>query len=109
MNLQKYIPVKILLVSLGLFLITSCECRRIAHGVIVDETTQLPLDSVRVEGLTITLYDVYSDSSGNYSIGTSMTGAVGGCPDYKVSYSKEGYQTQVIENPEKSTIYMRPN
>lgn len=92
----------------GLFFI-SCECRRDAKGVIIDETTQLPLDSVRVEGLTITLYSVYSDSLGSYSISTSMTGAVGGCPDYKVSFSKAGYQTQVVENPGEGTIFLRPN
>lgn len=109
MNLLKRIIVKTLLTSLGLFLITSCECSRSAKGVIIDETTQLPMDSVRVEGLTISLYHIYSDSVGKYFISTKMTGAVGGCPDYKVSYSKEGYQTQVVVNPEKSNIFMRPN
>lgn len=84
----------------------SCECRRSANGIIIDEATQRPLDSVRVEGLTITLYSVFSDSLGNYSVVTSMTGTVGGCPDYNVSFSKEGYQTQVLVNPEGS-VYLK--
>jgi len=106
MSLQTCIPIKFLLASLTLLLITSCECRRNAKGIIMDEATQLPIDSVRVEALTITLYDVYSDSSGNYSIGTSMTGSVGGCPDYNVSFSKEGYQTQVLVNP-NGNVYLK--
>src|SRR5690554_2170846 len=106
MNLRKYISFKIILVLFCAFFVISCECRRDASGVIMDETTQKPLDSVKVEALTITLYSVFSDSLGNYSIGTGMTGATGGCPDYKVSFSKEGYYSQVLVNPD-GNVYMR--
>ena len=106
MNLRNNIFLKIMYVLFSGLFLTSCECSRDASGVIMDETTQQPLDSVKVEGLTITLYSVFSDSLGNYSIGTSMTGAVGGCPDYKVSFSKEGYYSQVLVNPD-GNVYMR--
>jgi hypothetical protein len=109
MKLQKHVPFKTCLFLIVFAFLFSCECSRSAKGQIIDESTQLPIDSVMVEGLTMSMYEVYSDSLGNYVISTKTTGAVGGCPDYKVSYSKAGYETKVLENPGESNIYLKPN
>lgn len=107
MKLEKQLfTILFLLIAFTLF--TSCECNRTAKGQIIDEITQLPIDSVVVEGLTISFYKTLSDSTGNYFIATKTTGAVKGCPEYKVSYSKEGYQTKVVINPGERIIYLQP-
>lgn len=104
MRRKAYIKMLGGLISLGFFY--SCECSRQAKGLVLDETTQEPLDSVLVEALTITKYGVYSDSLGSYFISSGMTGAVGGCPDYEVSFSKEGYHSQTLVNPD-GNVYLK--
>ena len=84
----------------------SCECNRTAHGLVLDKTTQLPIDSVLVKGLESVYYDSYSDETGNYFMTTGMIGAVGGCPDMKISFSKEGYYDITVVNPGEDIIYM---
>ncbi|RYM33788.1 hypothetical protein ERX46_07410 [Brumimicrobium glaciale] len=107
MNLRKKLILKICFSAAVLFLFISCECSRSANGKVLDEETLLPIDSVLVKALTVLYGEVLSDSTGNYFLGSEMTGAVGGCPDLEVSYSKKGYQSRIVVNPDKSVIYLK--
>lgn len=99
MNLTNVLTVKAGCLVFLTFSFVACECTRTADGVVLDETTQLPLDSVLVQGIEKVYNQDYTDSTGSYFMTTGMTGAIGGCPDIKMSFSKEGYKTQVLVNP----------
>lgn len=98
MRRKAYIKILVGLIGVGFFY--SCECRRTADGTVLDESTQLPIDSVKVKGIEKVYHEMYTDSSGKYFMTTGMMGAVGGCPDIKISFSKEGYHEQTLVNPE---------
>lgn len=85
----------------------SCECSRIGDGIVLDETTHLPIDSVLVKGIENIYSQTYTDSSGSYFITTGMIGAVNGCPDIKISFSKDGYYDLTVVNPGEDNIYMK--
>ncbi len=107
MKLRTSLSFKTACMALAAFSLLSCECRRSANGQILDESTLLPLDSVNVKGLSVLFNEDVSDSAGNYILGSTMTGTVGGCPDLKVTYSKEGYETLTMTNPDDEIIYMK--
>lgn len=90
------------------FLLLSCECTRTGEGVVLDETTHLPIDSVLVKGIDKVYNEIYTDSTGSYFMTTGMTGAVGGCPDIKISFSKVGYHSQILVNP-NGNVYLKSN
>jgi len=96
---------KCLILILGLtFLLTSCEGYRCADGTIYDSVTKEPIDSVQC---TLTNGFVqYSDSLGKYSICNPFGGCVPDCPDIIVEFSKIGYQTKIVTNPNKSDIFL---
>ncbi|WP_417264660.1 hypothetical protein [Brumimicrobium sp.] len=98
MRRKAYIKMLGGLISLGFFY--SCECDRKVSGTVLDMATQLPIDSVLVKGVESVYYEYYTDSSGKYFMTTGMTDAVGGCPDIKISFSKEGYHEETLVNPE---------
>ena len=98
--------IKILVGVIGLGFFYSCECSRTADGNVLDESTQFPIDSVLVKGIEKVYNNMYTDSTGRYFMTTGMTGAVGGCPDVKISFSKEGYHEQTLVNPE-GNVYLK--
>ncbi len=61
------------------------------EGIVTDSLTQLGLNNVLVEILSLSAYD-YSGSAGEYSSGTVNAGT------YSVRFSKAGYLTEVINN-----------
>jgi hypothetical protein len=79
-------------------LILSCEGSRLGRGVVFDNQTQTPLDSVMYKDINES-FVFYSDSLGNYTIEGPFGGCVSECPDYKVAFSKDGYKTKIVENP----------
>lgn len=90
---------------LGVLILTGCEGYRCAGGNIYDAETKAPLDSVQCKCLTS--YDIqYSDSTGYYVICNGMSGCVPDCPDIEVEYSKPGYKTLKITNPDKNDIFL---
>ena len=80
-------------------LILGCEGSRIGKGIICDIQTQIPLDSVKFKDINETIIS-YSDSTGSYTIEGPFGGCISECPDYKVEFSKEGYKTKIVENPD---------
>jgi hypothetical protein len=82
-----------------------CEGYRCAGGVISDSMTHKPLDSVLCKVVTGS-NKVYSDSTGKYEVCNNFGGCVPKCPDIEVEFSKTGYLTKIIKNPNKDNIYL---
>ena len=86
-------------------MVVSCEGMRFADGYVYDKTTNDPIDSV----LCVVLEngsEVYTDSTGHYYIDGPFGGCLSECKDMTVEYSKLGFQTQTILNPERDYIYL---
>jgi len=98
---------KNLIVILGLILfLGSCEGYRCADGTIYDSVTKEPIDSVKCTVISADRHVEYSDSLGKYSVCNPFGGCVPDCPDIIVEFSKAGYQTRTITNPNKSDILL---
>jgi len=90
-----------------LFLFWIYGCGQIcAEGTICDSETNQPIDSVRCEAFHGKNVD-FSNENGNYFI-CIKTGGIGQNKiDIEVSFSKNGYKTKTVTNPEKgSVIYL---
>lgn len=93
------------LIISGFVLITGCEGYTCATGVIYDSDTKAPLDSVLCKVLTGSDAQ-YSDSIGQYEVCNNFGGCVPKCPEIVVEYSKIGYLTKTLTNPNKEKIYL---
>ncbi len=83
--------------------LTSCEDIIYGEGKIFDAQTLEPLDSVLCQN---SRNEVFSDSSGFYDLSFGLVSCTFGCPDVEFTYSKNGYQTLVIDNPAKQDIFL---
>jgi hypothetical protein len=94
----------ILIIICGLILI-SCDCRQHIHGKIIDNNTQLPIDSAFIQKENRTEQYSFTDKEGNFEL-TSISGGFYNCPPMKVIIAKEGYDTirKEIEVSELVTI-----
>lgn len=101
---MKQIKHKVFTLLIFLLLITNlgCEGYRCGTGKIVDSKSDLPLDSVLCK-IDNELF-VYSDSIGHYELCGRFSGCVPDCPDIQIEFSKKGYKTQIIKNPNKDII-----
>ncbi|HNV51135.1 MAG: carboxypeptidase-like regulatory domain-containing protein [Bacteroidales bacterium] len=91
--------IRLFLLSLCLFLFSSCDCWQCANGIVTDATTNEPLDSVLVTSYTKDelTREFLTDSTGKYNVCTYNTGR---CNGYlKVTFSKKGYKSQEHNNP----------
>ena len=86
-------------------LLMSCEGHRCGVGTVLDKVTNAPLDSVLCEALTGT-QKVYSNSGGKFEVCNRISGCVPKCKDITVRFSKSGYKTITLDNPEAENIYM---
>ncbi len=94
-----------ILISMGMVL-SSCEGSRCASGIIYGTDTNQPLNSVYCEVLTGS-DQIYTDSSGSFSVCNNFGGCVPKCPDIEVQFSKKGYKTKTLTNPEfDSEVYL---
>ena len=95
----------ILFVIVNLFFLSSCEGYRCGSGTIYDSETKVPIDSVMC-ALTNGCDMQFSDSLGRYNVCDCFTGCVPDCPDITVEFSKTGYKTKSVKNPNKSDIFL---
>jgi hypothetical protein len=95
--LKYFLLVTCLTFIAGLTLLSSCEGYSCGEGIIYDNQTKKPLDSVscKVTGLDIE----YSDNLGKYKICTHLAKCVPHCPDITVEFSKKGYKNKIVTNP----------
>ena len=98
------IPLTFLLFMLSI-LCSSCDCISEGHGVVVDSATSLPLDSVVAKSYMDKVRDnayegeMVTDATGEFTGSTGLTGGVFGCPDLVIEFSKTGYETKAVTNP----------
>lgn len=85
-------------------LFVSCEGSRVGHGIAFDKSTNKPLDSVSYYTYNASPIQ-YTDSLGNYYIEGPSGGCYSQCPDFKAEFSKTGYKTLTIKNP-NGDIYL---
>ena len=85
-------------------LLNACgDCSQRLIGVVLDEATKQPIDSVYIHKENYA--GEYSDSTGQFQI-HAISGGLTGCPLLKLSFSKPGYKTITgeYENSNDKTI-----
>lgn len=89
----------------GLLFITSCEGYRCGDGTVLDSVTKEPIDSVLCKVLTGS-EEQFTDSVGAFSVCNDFGGCVPDCGDIEIEFSKTGYKTEKITNPNGTEILM---
>ena len=81
------------------------------NGIVVDNDTKLPLDSVVAKSYIDKVSsksdesEMITDSTGHFTGNTGLAGGgFSGCPDIVIELSKKGYKTKAITNPKNDTI-----
>ena len=95
-----------------ILLLVSCDCYKVATGVVVDKANLMPLSGVKVSFADEPTTFSYTDSLGNYSMNYVKWGF--GCytkenkkvvaekKNYKTSGEKDGWSTIELELKEKN-------
>lgn len=86
------------------FSLVSCEGYRCAVGTVYDKYSQMPIENVKYRVSTIE-QEHYSDSIGRYSI-CGKFGSLIPKPNIDVEFSKDGYKTITVRNPDNANIYL---
>ncbi|WP_459686430.1 hypothetical protein [Viscerimonas tarda] len=100
---QKQHSIFTLFMLFCLVLLFGCEGYKCAIGTIYDSTTNQTIDSVKCVVLTGTETQ-FSDSIGKYSVCNDFGGCVPKCLDIQIEFSKTGYKTKIVINP--NNIYL---
>lgn len=87
-----------------IFTLLSCEGEKGGKGLIFEKDTDILLDSVMYKCIE-TSEIKYTDSLGNWEMYGSFGSRVRDCPDFSVEFSKTGYVTKKVSNPD-GNIYL---
>jgi hypothetical protein len=87
-----------------IFTLIACEGSRMGDGIVYDELTNEPIDSVAYKRLGDNRV-FYTDSTGQYFINGEFGGCLPDCPDFSAEFVKPGYKTKRIDNPD-GDIYL---
>lgn len=90
--------------ALTLVFFESCEGFRCTENVVQDKATNLPIDSVLVEVISADSKIVYTDIAGKFDVCNRMGGCIDKCKDIVLRFSKAGYKTITITNPQKDEL-----
>ncbi|MFD2908673.1 hypothetical protein ACFSX9_07975 [Flavobacterium ardleyense] len=82
----------------------SCEGEKGGDGIVFEKKTAIVLDSVMYKCIE-TGEIKYTDSLGSWEMYGLFGGCVSECPDFRVEFSKTGYVTKKITNPD-GNIYL---
>jgi hypothetical protein len=88
-----------------IFLFISCEGMRIPEGTVLDKSTGKALDSVRCTVIE-TGENLLTDSTGKFYLEGPFGSCMRECKEVSVQFSKEGYQTLLLINPEQDFVYL---
>lgn len=83
----------LIIISLGLFILSSCEGYQCAVGTVYDSSNNEPLDSVLC--ISNGGDELLTDSTGSFDVCGPFGGCVRECPEVEVNFSKDGYITQI--------------
>ena len=78
------------LLAFGL-ITSSCDCGQHIEGIVIDQDTQQPIDSVIIIRNKMDQY-IYTDSLGKFNITGVTVGGWFGYPGMSVSFIKNGYK-----------------
>lgn len=92
------------LVMVTLLAAPGCEGYRCAEGEIRDMDTHEFIEDVKCTVITRGNFVVYSDSLGRFDVCNVFSGCVPDCPDITVEFSKLGYKTKRVTNPEYGAL-----
>jgi hypothetical protein len=87
-------------------LLYSCEGSRCGNGIVLDKQTSQPLDSVICTVVTNNGWQDVTDSTGHFATCNAIGGCVPHCRDIEIEFSKTGYKTIRVENPDSAVIYL---
>lgn len=87
-----------------IILLVSCEGENGGDGIVFDKETGVVLDSVMYKCIE-TEKIKYTDSLGNWEMYGPFGGCMPDCLDFHVEFSKAGYKTITIKNPDDD-IYL---
>lgn len=97
-----------------ILLFTTCEGYTEANGRVLDADTNEPLDSVLVGSWVNKIKDqnfeseMLTDSTGKWWATTGLVGcSCNKCADLLVQFSREGYETLILENPQDSIVFLK--
>lgn len=83
---------KLIVIVLVSILCTSCDTFLHLSGTVVDSTSKLPVDSVRIYIGNQKENCIYTDSLGRFNISQMAVGGFFGYPGIKISLEKKGYK-----------------
>lgn len=98
---MKTVQYTLLIVCLSLPILSGCEGYRCGNGIIKDALTGQAIDSVLVNAISAKK-TMYSDSSGRFRICNHLGGCITKCKDIMIEFSKDGYKTITLQNPDDS-------
>lgn len=87
-----------------IFTLLSCEGEKGGKGMVFEKNTDILLDSVMYKCIE-TGEIKHTDSLGNWEIYGPFGGCVSECPDFSVEFSKTGYVTKKMDNPD-GNVYL---
>ena len=82
-----------------LLILSSCEGYKCADGIVKDNISKIPLDSVYIKVVSGSK-TMFTDTTGRFEICNNMGGCMFGCKEIIVEFSKSGYKTQALQNPD---------
>ena len=88
----------IIIFGFAIVFLSNCEGFKCANGFVYDSVTKEPIDSVLCHANS-GYNTIYTDSLGAFDVCNRMGSCNFGCKDISVTFSKKGYKTKVIENP----------
>jgi hypothetical protein len=80
------------LFSLMAVLLTACDCMQEVTGEVRDKETNAPLADVAIQAKFSLSYNGLTDSTGLFGY-RGISGGLFGCPNVRLTFSKEGYKT----------------
>ncbi len=89
----------IFLVIISVLLI-SCDGNRTGSGIIRDKLTNEPIDKVKYFSLEDDQFISFTGITGEYFVSGPIGGCMPDCIDFEAEYSKSGYKTIKIRNPD---------
>ncbi len=97
----------------GLLLFSSCGKYLEGTGYVYSEDTREPLKDVLVEAYIdhpatdAFQMQTHTDDTGSFYVRTDKVGCGFFCPDLVVQLVMDGYQTEIIKNPDGDTVFMK--
>ena len=96
---------KVVIILFGVLGLVSCDCVQQTYGVVVDEKSLQPLDSVFFSKVRQRPSSVYlTDTNGTFTF-DGISGGLFGCPAIELKFTKPGYEELIVTMEDKYWNY----